>query len=104
LAYLTYNIEGYAGCDLLNSLPRPQVRVLCMIERVYYLDRPFIYAFNGSWAPFFRGLQGREDFVRRARELGITHVIYEPSDTHPAWLSDPETFFSGEPFRELARW
>lgn len=101
-AYLASKIETFAACEALNRLPEPDVKVLFLAHRPYYLDRPFVHAVYGG--PFFRGLGGRDDFVRRARELGITHVLYEPSPPQAPWLSDPETFFGAPPFIEVGRW
>ncbi len=103
-AYLAKKIETFQACRYLDRLPDPRVKVLFVAHRPYYLDRPFVHAVDSGWQPFYRGLRDREDFVRRAREQGITHVLYEPSLPQGSWIADPDVFFGSAPFREAGRW
>ena len=96
--YLAKKIETYEACEILNNLPDPDVRVHFLAQRPYYLDRPL--APNDFW----QGVRGKEDYVRRLRETGITHVIYEPSSVALPWLKDPDAVFGSRPFVELRRW
>ena len=102
-SYLAKKIETFVACETLNRLPDPNVRVLFVAYRPYYLDRPFIHAVQPE-SPFYRGLRGRDDFIRRARELAVTHVLYEPSAPQTPWMSDVDAFFGAPPFREVGRW
>jgi hypothetical protein len=97
-AYLSKKVETFAACERLNGLPDPEVRVLFLGDRPYYLDRPFV------GAEAFRGVRGREEFLRRARELRLTHVLHEPVGAGPPWISDPEAFFGPAPFVKLGEW
>jgi hypothetical protein len=101
--YLAKKIETFKACEQLNALPEPDVRVLFMATRPYYLDRPFVWIPYTGPVPFYRGVASREDFLKRAREQGITHVLLEPSRSEP-WMGNPADFFGRPPFRELGRW
>jgi hypothetical protein len=96
--YLAKKIETYEACEILNSLPDPNVRVLFLAQRSYYLDRP--------GPPYWvtTGVRGREDLIRRVREAGVTHVLYEPAAYLLPWLKDPDATFGTHPFVELRRW
>lgn len=96
--YLAKKIETYEACELLNALPDPQVRVFFVARRPYYLDRlmqPYGFA---------TGIRGRDDLIRRLRETGITHIVYEPASYSQPWLKDPDGTFGSKPFVELRRW
>ena len=96
--YLAKKIETYEACEILNAMPDPDVRVLFLAQRPYYLDRPL--------APydFWEGLRSRDDLVRRLRKTGVTHVVYEPVSVALSWMQDPDAVFGSPPFRELRRW
>jgi len=96
--YLAKKIETYEACEILNTMPDPNVRVLFFAHRSYYLDRVM--------APYLSlvGVRTREDLIRRIREHGITHVVYEPARHPQSWLKDPDDTFGRAPFVELRRW
>jgi hypothetical protein len=96
--YLAKKIETYEACEILNNLPDPDVRVHFLAHRPYYLDRPL--APNDFW----QGVRGKEDYVQRLRETGVTHVVYEPGSVAMSWLKDPDAVFGARPFVELRRW
>jgi hypothetical protein len=96
--YLSKKIETYEACEVLNALPEKQVKVLFMAQRPYYLDRPMVPE------QFWEGLRNREDLVRRARQMGVTHVLFEPAIGQFQWLKDPEEVFKTPTFREIGRW
>jgi hypothetical protein len=96
--YLGKKIETYEACEILNALPDPQVRVFFVARRPYYLDRPM------QPYGFAVGFRSRDEMIRRVREAGITHVLYEPAESSHAWLKDPDATFGSKPFVELRRW
>src|SRR6185503_8061997 len=102
-AYLGKKIETFAACEVLNRLPDPDVKVLFAGVRPYYLDRPFIWVPYVGAVPFLQGVNSREDFVRRLRERGITHVVHEPGGLRMAPFLESDAL-SGTPFREIGRW
>jgi hypothetical protein len=102
-AYLTKKIETFAACEAVNQAPGAEVKVLFAGARPYYLDRPFVWIPYTGAIPFLRGIESREDFVRRAREQGITHVIHEPAPYWDQRMNYPEVLFAA-PFREIRRW
>jgi hypothetical protein len=102
-AYLGKKIETFAACDLLNHLPDPNVKVLFAGVRPYYLDRSFVWMTYFGQNPFSRDIRTREDFVRRIRAQGITHLLYEPAPRRSAPFVDPDSL-SAPPFREIGRW
>jgi len=102
-AYLSKKIETFQACERLNALPEPDVRVLFVAVRPYYLDRPYVWIPYSGGVPFLRGVKTREDFLRRIREERITHVVYEPAPSRDPWFGDPDALFAA-PFRELGRW
>lgn len=97
-SYLSKKIETYPACEFLNRAPAgPKTKVLFVGLRPYYLDVPFVHA-GGGMESFWTGLSGREELVRRVRDLGITHVLEERT----RWAG--ESRFNGAPFREVGRW
>jgi hypothetical protein len=97
--YLGKKIETYAACEVLNAMPDPAVKVLFLAQRPYYLEKPM--------APnrLLKELQSREDLVRRVREIGVTHVLWEPEYiVEEKWLLDADAVFGKAPFREIGRW
>lgn len=102
-AYLSKKVETFAACELLNNDPSPDVKVLFVAVRPYYLDRPYVWIPYTGGVPFLRGVKTREDFLRRVREEKITHVLYEPAVSRARFFADPDALF-GAPFRELGRW
>jgi hypothetical protein len=104
-SYLSRKVESFAACAWVNGLPRSDVRVLYMGYRPYYLDRPYIRCLDGTYAPFFRDIRSREDFLRKLRSERVTHVLFErPRMPQAGWLGDPRRFFTSPPFREVGRW
>jgi hypothetical protein len=104
-AYLSKKVETFAACEAVARIERPDVKVLFMGFRPYYLDRPFVHALDGTHAPFFRDVRGLEDFVRKLRAQRITHVLHEPQRFDQApWIRDPQSVLTSPPFREVARW
>jgi hypothetical protein len=96
--YLAKKIETYEACEIVNGLPDPDVRVLFIAHRPYYLDRPM-----APWR-FWEGVRGKDDLLKQLRKTGITHVIYEPGSVGLNWLKDPDRLFGDRPFVELRRW
>jgi len=96
--YLAKKIETFEACEILNGLPDSDVRVQFLAQRPYYLDRRL--APNDFW----QGVRGKDDYLRRLRETGITHVLYEPSGAAFSWLKDPDAVFGSAPFVEVRRW
>lgn len=92
--YLAKKVETFAACEMLNGLPRRDVRVLFLAYRPYYLDRPFVWG-----AP---EAADADAFVRRLRELGVTHVLLEPG--YKAFQPWVPGILERPPFREVARW
>jgi hypothetical protein len=102
-AYLGKKIETFAACEALNRLPEADVKVLFAGLRPYYLDRPFIWVPYIGPKGFLQDLTTREDFVRRIREHGITHVVFEPGGFRSATPMATDAL-SRPPFREIGRW
>jgi hypothetical protein len=102
-AYLNKKVETFAACETLNAMPGPRVKVLFVAIRPYYLDHPFVWIPYTGGVPFLRGVGTRDEFLRRAREEGITHVLYEPSVSRDPRFNDPDALFAA-PFREIGRW
>ena len=96
--YLAKKIETFEACEILNKLPDPDVKVLFIAQRPYYLDRPMMPE------QFWLGLGNREDLLLRIRKLGTTHVLVEP-DAWGDWFGQQsEAVFGSAPFREIGRW
>ncbi len=95
--YLAKKIETYRACEALNALPDPNVKVLFLAQRPYYLDRETVPEF--LWSK----VRNTSDLDRLVREEGVTHVLYEPESTL-GWISDPPAVFGRAPYREIGRW
>jgi hypothetical protein len=102
-AYLEKKIETFAACEVLNRLPDPDVKVLFAAVRPYYLDRPFVWVPYVGPNPFTRDLKTGDDFIRRIRELKITHVLLEPGGFSGAPFVEADAL-SRPMFREIGRW
>ncbi|HVE38458.1 MAG TPA: hypothetical protein VNM14_01135 [Planctomycetota bacterium] len=102
-AYLGKKVETFAACEVLNRLPDPNVKVLFAGVRPYYLDRPFVWIPYLGPNAFLGGVTTREEFVRRVREQGITHILHEPGGFRVAPFLESDGL-SGPPFREIGRW
>jgi hypothetical protein len=102
-AYLGKKIETFAACEELNRLPDPNVNVLFAAVRPYYLDRPFVWIPYTGPNRFFRNVNTWEDFIRRLRESGITHVLHEPGGFRSVPFIEAHDF-GQPPFREIGRW
>jgi hypothetical protein len=102
-SYLARKIETFEACERLNALPDPDVRVLFVAVRPYYLDRPYLWIPYADRSVFLKGVKTREDFLRRIREERITHVVWEPAPMRDPGFADPDALF-GPPFREIGRW
>jgi hypothetical protein len=96
--YLAKKIETFEACEILNRLPDPEVRVLFIAHRPYYLDRPMMPD------QFWDDLHSRDDLVRQIREQKVTHVLVEPNSWRPGWSRDPDAVLGSAPFREIGRW
>jgi len=96
--YLSKKIETFEACEVLNALPDQDVKVLFLAQRPYYLDRPMVFE------TFWTGLRNREDFVRRIREMNVTHVLFEPELIPFPWFKDVDGIFKAPMFREMGRW
>jgi hypothetical protein len=94
-AYLAKKIETFEAGERLRA--EKDVKLLFLAARGYYLEVPWV------WLNVVGAVSTREELVRRIRDLGITHVIHEPSGILPVPLRDP-ALFDGPPFRTLGRW
>ena len=102
-SYLGKKIETFAACETLNRLPDPNVKVLFAATRPYYLDRPFVWIPYIGPNAFYGDMKTADDFVRRVREQGITHVLAEPGGFRAAPFIEAEAL-PRAPFREIGRW
>lgn len=81
--FLSQNLNVYNSHQFLNSLPRGNTRVWLLLtsNRNFYLNQPFMTDWiveDITFQRWLREMDSPDEMARKARQLGITHILTQP--------------------------